>query len=63
MQRRNREEKAALLYDYLDQSKLFRGTVRARGPLAHERTLQPPGDADLDAAFVASRVEPPDSRT
>lgn len=51
MQRRN-QEKAALLYDYLDQSKLFRGTVRKE-----DRSLMNvpfvTGDADLDAAFVA----------
>ena len=51
MQQRN-QEKAALLYDYLDQSKLFRGTVRKQ-----DRSLMNvpfvAGDADLDAAFVA----------
>lgn len=51
MQQRN-QEKAALLYDYLDQSKLFRGTVRKE-----DRSLMNvpfvTGDADLDAAFVA----------
>ena len=51
MQKRNRE-KAALLYDFLDQSKLFRGTVRK----ADRSLMNVPfvtGDADLDAAFVA----------
>ena len=51
MQQRN-QEKAALLYDYLDQSKLFHGTVRKE-----DRSLMNvpfvTGDADLDAAFVA----------
>ncbi len=45
-------EKAALLYDFLDQSALFRGTVRKE-----DRSLMNvpfvTGDADLDAAFVA----------
>lgn len=51
MQKRN-QEKAALLYDFLDQSKLFRGTVRK----ADRSLMNVPfvtGDADLDAAFVA----------
>ena len=51
MQERN-QEKAALLYDYLDESALFRGTVRKE-----DRSLMNvpfvTGDADLDAAFVA----------
>ena len=51
MQQRN-QEKAALLYDFLDASKLFRGTVRKE-----DRSLMNvpfvAGDADLDAAFVA----------
>ena len=51
MQERN-QEKAALLYDFLDASKLFRGTVRKE-----DRSLMNvpfvTGDADLDAAFVA----------
>ncbi len=51
MKERN-EEKAAVLYDFLDQSKLFRGTVRKE-----DRSLMNvpfvTGDADLDAAFVA----------
>ena len=42
----------ALLYDFLDASKLFRGTVRKE-----DRSLMNvpfvAGDADLDAAFVA----------
>lgn len=51
MQKRN-QEKAALLYDFLDASKLFRGTVRK----ADRSLMNVPfvtGDADLDAAFVA----------
>lgn len=51
MDRRNRK-KAALLYDYLDQSKLFKGTVRKE-----DRSLMNvpfvTGDKDLDAEFVA----------
>ena len=51
MQERN-QEKAALLYDYLDESALFRGTARKE-----DRSLMNvpfvTGDADLDAAFVA----------
>ena len=51
MKRRN-EEKAAILYDYLDDSRLFKGTVRKE-----DRSLMNvpfvTGDADLDAKFVA----------
>ncbi len=51
MQRRNKE-KASILYDFLDQSKLFKGTVRPQ-----DRSLMNvpfiTGDADLDAKFVA----------
>lgn len=51
IQARN-QEKAALLYDFLDQSTLFSGTVRKE-----DRSLMNvpfvTGDADLDAAFVA----------
>ena len=51
MHQRN-EEKAAILYDYLDQSKLFKGTVRKE-----DRSLMNvpfvTGDKDLDAKFVA----------
>ena len=46
------EEKAAILYDFLDQSKMFKGTVRKE-----DRSLMNvpfvTGDADLDAKFVA----------
>lgn len=45
------EKKAAVLYDYLDQSKLFKGTVEKK-----DRSLMNvpfvTGDADLDAKFV-----------
>ena len=51
VQERNRE-KAALLYGFLDESALFRGTVRKE-----DRSLMNvpfvTGDADLDAEFVA----------
>ena len=51
MKERN-EEKAKILYYFLDQSKLFRGTVRKE-----DRSLMNvpfvTGDADLDAKFVA----------
>ncbi len=46
------EKKAAILYDFLDQSKMFKGTVRKE-----DRSLMNvpfvTGDADLDAKFVA----------
>ena len=55
MKRRN-EEKAAILYDYLDESRLFKGTVRKE-----DRSLMNvpfvTGDADLDAKFVAEAKE------
>ena len=45
------EKKAAILYDYLDQSKLFKGTVEKK-----DRSLMNvpfvTGDAELDAKFV-----------
>ena len=51
MKQRN-EEKAKILYDYLDQSKLFKGTVEKK-----DRSLMNvpfvTGDKDLDAKFVA----------
>lgn len=51
MKERN-EEKAKILYDFLDQSKLFKETVRKE-----DRSLMNvpfvTGDADLDAKFVA----------
>ena len=50
MAKRN-EEKAKLLYDFLDESKLFKGTVRKE-----DRSLMNvpfvTGDAELDAKFV-----------
>ncbi|MCD7708353.1 MAG: 3-phosphoserine/phosphohydroxythreonine transaminase [Clostridiales bacterium] len=50
MKRRN-EKKAKILYDYLDESKMFKGTVRKE-----DRSLMNvpfiTGDADLDAKFV-----------
>lgn len=55
MNERN-EKKANLLYDYLDQSKLFKGTVRKE-----DRSLMNvpfvTGDKDLDAKFVAEAKE------
>lgn len=51
MKKRN-EEKAAILYDFLDHSKLFHGTV-----VKEDRSLMNvpfvTGDTDLDAKFVA----------
>jgi phosphoserine aminotransferase len=51
MKQRN-EEKAAILYDYLDQSKLFKGTV-----VKKDRSVMNipfvTGNADLDAKFIA----------
>ena len=51
MKERN-EEKAKILYDFLDQSKLFKGTVRKE-----DRSLMNvpflTGESDLDAKFVA----------
>ena len=50
MKQRN-EEKAKILYDFLDGSKMFRGTVRKE-----DRSLMNvpfiTGDQDLDAKFV-----------
>ena len=51
MKKKN-EEKAKILYDFLDQSKLFKGTV-----VAKDRSLMNvpfvTGDKELDAKFVA----------
>ena len=50
MKRRN-EEKAKILYDFLDQSSLFKGTVEP----ASRSLMNVPfvtGDKDLDAKFV-----------
>ena len=51
MKERN-EQKAKILYDYLDQSAMFRGTV---APKDHSLMNIPfiTGDADLDAKFIA----------
>lgn len=50
------EEKAKILYDFLDQSKMFKGTVRKE-----DRSLMNvpfvTGDKDLDAKFVAEAKE------
>ena len=50
------EKKAKILYDFLDSSKLFKGTVRKE-----DRSLMNvpfvTGDADLDAKFVAEAKE------
>ena len=50
------EKKAALQYDFLDQSKLFHGTV-----VPEDRSLMNvpfvTGDADVDAAFVKAATE------
>ena len=50
------EKKAAILYDYLDSSRLFHGTV-----VKKDRSLMNvpfvTGDADLDAKFVAAATE------
>ena len=55
MKKRN-EEKAKILYDFLDSSQLFKGTVRKE-----DRSLMNvpfvTGDADLDAEFVAAAKE------
>lgn len=50
------EKKAKILYDFLDQSKLFKGTVRKE-----DRSLMNvpfvTGDAELDAKFVKEAKE------
>ena len=59
MKERN-EKKAKLLYDFLDQSKLFKGTV-----VPEDRSLMNvpfvTGDAELDAKFVKEFEGTPDS--
>ena len=50
MQRRN-EEKAAILYDFLDSSVLFQGTAVKKDRSLMNATFVT-GDKDLDAAFV-----------
>ena len=55
MKRRN-EEKAKILYDYLDQSSLFKGTVEP----ASRSLMNVPfvtGDKELDAKFVKEAKE------
>ena len=53
---KHNEEKAKLFYDFLDESKLFKGTVRKQ-----DRSLMNApfitGDADLDAAFIKEAGE------
>jgi phosphoserine aminotransferase len=56
IERRNKE-KAALLYDYLDQSKLFRATVPAKEDRSMMNVTFVTGDADLDAKFVTVAKE------
>jgi phosphoserine aminotransferase len=55
MKKRN-EEKAKILYDYLDSSELFRGTV-----VKEDRSLMNvpfiTGDKELDAKFVKAAKE------
>ena len=55
MKKRN-EEKAKILYDFLDQSEMFKGTVEKK-----DRSLMNvpfvTGDKDLDAKFVAEATE------
>lgn len=55
MKERN-EKKAAILYDFLDQSQLFKGTVRKE-----DRSLMNvpfvTGDKDMDAKFVSAAAE------
>lgn len=55
MKERN-EKKAKILYDYLDESKLFKGTVEK----ASRSLMNVPfvtGDQDLDAKFVKEAKE------
>ena len=55
MKARN-EEKAKVLYDFLDSSKLFKGTVRKE-----DRSLMNvpfvTGDADMDAKFIKEATD------
>ena len=55
MKKRN-EKKAEILYDFLDESKMFKGTVRKE-----DRSLMNvpfvTGDKDLDAKFVKEATE------
>ena len=55
MKERN-EKKAKILYDYLDESKLFKGTVeKASRSLMNVPFIT--GNADLDAKFVKEAKE------
>ena len=49
-------EKAKLLYDFLDESKLFKGTARAKDRSRMNVTFVT-GDADTDARFVKEAAE------
>ena len=55
MQKHN-QEKAKILYDFLDESKLFKGTVRKE-----DRSLMNvpfvTGDKELDAKFIKAATE------
>lgn len=55
MERRNRE-KAAILYDYLDTSKLFKAPV-AKEDRSLMNVVFVTGDADLDKKFIAEAKE------
>ena len=50
------EKKAKLLYDFLDESKLFKGTVEKKDR-SHLNVQFEPGDKDLDAKFVKEAKE------
>ena len=53
---RNRE-KATLLYDYLDSSELFQGTVRNPADRSRMNVTFVTGDAEKDAAFIKFAAE------
>ena len=55
MKERN-EKKAAILYDFLDQSQLFKGTVRREDRSLMNVPLVT-GDKEMDAKFVAAATE------
>ena len=55
MEKTNRE-KAAMLYDYLDNSKLFSGTAR-REDRSMMNVPFVTGDAELDKKFIAGATE------
>ncbi len=50
------EQKAAILYDFLDSSRLFRGTAQKKDRSLMNATFVT-GDADLDAKFVKAATE------